>query len=126
MEILIQHLDKVVNRLQVGQIVIPDIDADAKVQASIASIDDLEAAKLQTQTSLCENSGQSKKVAAIDNPPQKIMARSKIGLYLHEICVFGIANRHQCVHLLDQLLLLVIVEMHVPFGEPCLPCTVLN
>lgn len=45
-EVLIQNLDEVVYSFQVGQIVITDVDTDAKIQASIPTVYDLEIAEL--------------------------------------------------------------------------------
>ena len=46
-EVLVEHLDEVVYRLQVVQIVVLHVDADAEVQAGVASVDDLEVAELE-------------------------------------------------------------------------------
>lgn len=43
------HLHKVVDGLQIGQVVVIDIHADAEVQASIASVDDLKVPELWTE-----------------------------------------------------------------------------
>ena len=113
MEVLVQHLDKVVNGFQVGKIVVPDVDADAKVQSRITSVDDFEAPELKNNVKKAYKQ-------------MRDMGGNKGDKHLHKICVFGIANGDQRVHLLNQLLLLIIVEMHVPLGEPCLPCAVLD
>lgn len=47
-------------------------------------------------------------------------------LYLNEIRVLGITDRDHCMHLLDQLLLLVVVEVHVPLGQTSFSRSVLN
>lgn len=39
-------LHEVVDGLQVGQVVVGDVDADAEVEAGIAAVDDLEVAEL--------------------------------------------------------------------------------
>ena len=44
---LVQHLDEIVYRLQVGQIVIVHIDTDAEVQSGVTSIDNFEVSKLK-------------------------------------------------------------------------------
>ena len=46
MEIFIKNLNKVVDGLQVVEIVIIDINADAEVKAGIATVDNLEVSKL--------------------------------------------------------------------------------
>ena len=46
MKILIKNFHKVVNGLKVVEVVIIDIDADAEVETSIASVDNLEVSKL--------------------------------------------------------------------------------
>lgn len=46
--------------------------------------------------------------------------------YLHKVGVLGIPDSDHSMHLLDQLLLLVVIELHVPFGQSCLPCSVLD
>ena len=40
--------------------------------------------------------------------------------------MLGVADRDQGVHFLDELLLLVIVEVHVPLGQSGLAGSVLN
>ena len=45
---------------------------------------------------------------------------------LDKVGVFGVSHCHNSVHFLNQLLLLIIIKMHVPFSKPCLPCTVLD
>lgn len=30
------------------------------------------------------------------------------------------------MHFLNQLLFLIVIELHVPFGQSCLPCSVLD
>lgn len=46
-EIFVEHFHKVVDRFQVGQVVVCDVDADAEIQPSVTSIDDLEITKLK-------------------------------------------------------------------------------
>ena len=46
--------------------------------------------------------------------------------YLNEIGVFGIPNGHNCVNFFDQLLLLVVIKVHVPFGQTGFPCPILD
>ena len=46
--------------------------------------------------------------------------------HLDEVGVLGVPDRHDGVHLLDQLLLLVVVEVHVPLGESRLPRAILD
>lgn len=76
--------------LEIGQIVVVDIHADAEVEASVASVDDLEVPEL------------------------------------HKVGVLGIPDGDHGVHLLDQLLLLVVIELHVPLGQARLACPVLD
>lgn len=45
-KVLVQYLDEIVYRLQVGQIVIVHIDTNAEIQAGVSSVDNLEVAKL--------------------------------------------------------------------------------
>lgn len=46
--------------------------------------------------------------------------------HLHKVGVLGIPDSDHGVHLLDQLLLLVIIELHVPLGQTRLACPVLD
>lgn len=46
--------------------------------------------------------------------------------YLHEIGVFCVSHRDKGMHLLDELLLLVIVKVHVPFREASFSRTILD
>ena len=70
------------NSFEIVEVVIVDIDADAKVESGVSSVDDLEVSKFD------------------------------------KVRVFGISNGHNGVYLLDQLLLLLVVKVHVPFGQP--------
>lgn len=55
------------------------------------------------------------------------MAKTAIqAQYLHEVGVLGVTDRDHSMHLLDELLLLVIIKLHVPLGQPGLACTVLD
>lgn len=51
---------------------------------------------------------------------------SGLNPYLHKVGVLGISDRHHGVHFLNQLLLLIIIKLHVPLGQPCLPRSVLD
>lgn len=46
--------------------------------------------------------------------------------YLYKVGVFGIPDSYHSVHFLNQLLFLIIIKLHVPFGQSCLPCSVLD
>lgn len=50
----------------------------------------------------------------------------KHAAHLHKVGVLGVPDGDHRVHLLDQLLLLIVVKLHVPFGQPCLASSVLN
>ena len=49
-----------------------------------------------------------------------------MGADLDEVGVLGIAHGDDGVNLLDELLLLVVVELHVPLGQARLPRAVLD
>lgn len=46
--------------------------------------------------------------------------------YLHKIGVFGISDSYHSMNFLNQLLFLIIIKLHVPFGQSCLSCSVLD
>lgn len=46
--------------------------------------------------------------------------------YLHEVGVLRVSHRDHGVHLLDELLLLVVIELHVPLGQARLASPVLD
>lgn len=46
--------------------------------------------------------------------------------HLHKVGVFGISDSDHGVHLLDQLLFLIVIKLHVPFGQACLARPVLD
>lgn len=46
--------------------------------------------------------------------------------HLHKVGVFGVSDSDHGMHLLDQLLFLVIIELHVPLGQARLACSVLD
>ena len=46
--------------------------------------------------------------------------------HLHKVGVFGISDSDHGVHLLDQLLFLVVIELHVPLGQARLARPVLD
>ena len=43
-----------------------------------------------------------------------------------KVGVFGVSHGHDCVNLFDQLLLLVIFEVHVPLRQSRLPGAILD
>lgn len=45
------HLHEVVDSLQIGQVVVIDVHADAEVETGVASVDDLEIAELRAEGS---------------------------------------------------------------------------
>lgn len=47
MKVLVEHFDEVVNRLEITQVVIVHVHANAKVEASVAAIDDFEVSELK-------------------------------------------------------------------------------
>ncbi len=73
MEIFIQYFNKVVNSFQVAQIIVIDINTNAKVEACIPPVNDLEISELITI--------QISKVFWID----------KIPCYLNKIGMFGVS-----------------------------------
>lgn len=52
MEILVQHLNKVMYGLQIAEIIVVDVHANAKVETRIASIHNFEITELQKDTQL--------------------------------------------------------------------------
>lgn len=46
--------------------------------------------------------------------------------YLNKVGMLGVPDSDHGMHFLDQLLFLVVIKLHVPFGQPRLPCSVLN
>ena len=54
-EVFVQDFDEVVNRLQIRQVVVSYVNTDAKVEASITSVDDLEISELQMGLVGCKN-----------------------------------------------------------------------
>ena len=46
MEVFVQNLDEIMNRLQIKQVVVANIDANAEIQSGISSVNDLEIPKL--------------------------------------------------------------------------------
>lgn len=120
MEILVQHFDEIVYGLQVAQIIVVHVHADAEIQTRIAAIHNFEVAKLFAEKTEYES-------LLISYPISKnTLSLSLTSPYLNEVCMLGIAYGHNSMHLLDQLLLLVIVEIHVPFGQARLTRSVLD
>jgi len=109
MEVFVEHLHEVVNGLQIAQVVVVYVHADAEVQTRIASVDDLEVAELQRQK--CD-----KRVIQ-----KNIWTRS----HLHKVGVLGIAHCDHGMHLLNQFLLLVVIEVHIPLGQASFSSSVL-
>jgi len=89
-KIFVENFNKVVDGLQVVQVVIVDIHADAEVKTGIATIDNLEVSKFD-----------------------------KVG-------VLSIPHRHNCMDFFDKFLLLLVVKVHVPLGQPGLARPVLD
>lgn len=89
-EIFVEDFNKVVDCFEVAQVIVVDVDADAEVEAGIATVHNFEVAEL------------------------------------YEVCVFGISDGDDGMHFLYQFLLLVIVKVHVPLGQPRLARSVLD
>lgn len=122
MEVLVEHLDKVVDGLQVAQVVVVHVHADAEVQARVPTVDYLEVAELDARTTT-----EKGRKWGLDKQAGRVFCLSlPRRLYLDKVGVFGVAHRDQGVHLLDQLLLLVVVKVHVPFGQARLARTILD
>lgn len=85
-EVLVEHLDKVVDRLQVAQVVVVHVHADAEVQPSVAAVDYLEVPELK----LWEDVGLDKRTESGRTP-----------VYLDKVGVLGITDCDQGMHLLD-------------------------
>lgn len=46
--------------------------------------------------------------------------------YLHKVGVLGISDSNDSMHFFNQLLFLIIIKLHVPFGQSCLSRSVLD
>lgn len=46
MEVFVQHFDEIVDRLQVAQVVVVDVDADAEVETGVPAVHDFEVTEL--------------------------------------------------------------------------------
>ena len=46
--------------------------------------------------------------------------------YLHKVGVFGIPYSDHCMNLFNQLLFLIVIKMHVPFGKTGFASPILN
>ena len=89
-EVFVEDFDEVVDRLEIHEIIVADVDADAEIESRVPPVDDLEVSKLD------------------------------------EVGVFGVSDRDAGVDLLDQLLLFVVVEIHVPLGQTSLSRPILD
>ena len=49
MEVFIENFDKIVNRLQIWQIIIIDIDTNAEIKSSISSVNNFKISELDIQ-----------------------------------------------------------------------------
>ena len=58
----------------------------------------------------------------VERKRQRVRGRT----YSHKVGVLGIPHCHQGMDLFNQLLLLIIIKVHVPFGQPGLASTILN
>ena len=52
--------------------------------------------------------------------------KNEIKINLHKIGVLGISHSDNCMDFFDQLLFFIVIEVHVPLGQPSLPSTILN
>jgi hypothetical protein len=46
--------------------------------------------------------------------------------YGYKVCVLGVPDGYYGVNFFDQFLFLIILKVHVPFGQPSLACSVLD
>ena len=108
MEVLVENLNEVVDSFKVEEIIIANINTDAEVEASIASVDNLEVAELNKVG-----------VFGISN---RHNCETKHILTFQELIIL----KQTCVNLLNEFLFLLIIKVHVPLGESGLPRSVLN
>ena len=89
------------NGFQIVEIVVHDVHANAKVEARVPAGDNFEVAELK-------------------NPQDFALFVYKLNL--NKVGVLCVSHSHNRVNLLNQLLLLVVVKVHVPFCESGLAC----
>lgn len=87
-KVLIEYLDKVVNRLQVDQIIIAHVDADTKVKTSVASVDNFKVSELKSKRSQ----------VSLPYRPKDMLQQTR---YLDKVGVLRITNRNHSVNLLN-------------------------
>jgi hypothetical protein len=101
-EVVIEHLNEIVNGFQIVEIIVHYVHANTKVKASVSPVNNFEVAKLRVGLD-------NKMLLFFDD-------------YLDKVCMLCVANRHHCMHFLYQLLLFVVVKVHIPFGQPSFSC----
>ena len=115
--------------LQVGKIVVFKVDTEDEKESSIAAVDNLKVAKLKKGEGVNVSGAKGYshiKVTGYYDAGSCSAMKQAVSTYCHEIGVFGIPDGDNRVHFLDKLLLLVIIERHVPFRKACLASAVLN
>lgn len=107
MEIFIEYFDEIVYGFQISQVVVTDIDTNAKIQSSISSVNDLE-------------------IAELCNINDKSNAKNLIRTHLYKVGMFGISDGDHSMDFFYQFLLLVVIEVHIPFSQPSLSSPILD
>lgn len=97
-EVFVEDFHEIVNGFEITQVVIVHVDTDAEVETSIATINNFEIAELK------------------DSGLGRVFGGRK-GSYLDKIGVLSVSDSDDSVDLLDELLLLVVIEIHVPFRQ---------
>lgn len=116
MEVFIEYFHKVMNGLQIAQVIVVNVYTDAEVETRIASIYNFEIAKLQD-----EREGEHEvKLGSVSRLIPKGTER-----YLYKVGVLGVSHSDHCVHFLDQFLFFVVIKVHVPLGQASFACSVL-
>lgn len=128
---MVQDLHEQVDGLQVGQLVVSDVHAQAEVEARIPPVDDLvglelrirqqtplKQAVLQQQTNTKERT--LLLVATEEAKPWPKTA------HLYEIGEFGVPCSYQAVHLIFQIAFLPIIKRHIVLCKSRLAGTILK
>lgn len=113
----VQHLDEQVDRLEVGQLIVVGIDADAEKETSISPIDDLVVAVLQSGRQRIVGWTRSQWLSRCPPSPTHL---DKVALILL------IPRGYKSMHLSLQPHLLIVVHRHIVLGQACLALPVLD
>lgn len=115
-EIVIQDLDKQVYALQICQLIVCSIHAEAEEEASISPVDHFVALEL------CSTAKSASKIIRMTPCMLSKNSNSWQGLYLDKVGVLGVPGCYSSMNIIFHLSLSSVLQRYIILGKPCFAC----